>query len=75
MDASMGMDMDINMDMGGGAAKTEPSASPSASAEPDNSPMSYFAYGQYPMTIIAHIAVMILAWCFVLPAGEETIFE
>ena len=75
MDASMGMDMDMSMDMGGGAAKTEPSASPSASAEPDNSPMSYFAYGQYPMTIIAHIAVMILAWCFVLPAGEGTIFE
>lgn len=76
MDASTGMDMDMNMDMGGGAAKPEPSASPSASAEPDdNSPMSYFAYGQYPGTIIAHIALMILAWCFVLPAGKKTIFE
>lgn len=66
MDASMGMDM------GGGAAKPEPSGS----AEPDdNSPMSYFAYGKHPGTIIAHIALMILAWCFVLPAGEKTVLE
>ena len=69
MDANMGMDMDMNIDMGHGAAATpEPSAEPE-----DNSPMSYFAYGQYPGTIIAHIALMILAWCFVLPAGEKTI--
>lgn len=31
--------------------------------------MSYFAYGKHPGTIVAHVALMILGWCFVLPAG------
>lgn len=64
------MNMDMGMGMGGGSgdAKPEPSAEPAA-----DSPMSYFAYGQHSGTIIAHVAFMILAWCFVLPAGETTI--
>ncbi|KAL4886890.1 hypothetical protein BJY04DRAFT_43411 [Aspergillus karnatakaensis] len=32
-------------------------------------PASYFAYGDHSGTIIAHIALMILGWCFVLPAA------
>ncbi|KAJ5659953.1 hypothetical protein N7507_006404 [Penicillium longicatenatum] len=30
---------------------------------------SYFSYGQHSSTILAHIALMILGWCFVLPAA------
>jgi hypothetical protein len=32
--------------------------------------MSYFAYGKHSGTIMAHIALMMLGWCIVLPAGE-----
>ncbi|KAL2849606.1 hypothetical protein BJY01DRAFT_233555 [Aspergillus pseudoustus] len=32
-------------------------------------PTSYFSYGQHSGTILAHIALMILGWCFVLPAS------
>ncbi|PWY81583.1 hypothetical protein BO94DRAFT_470214 [Aspergillus sclerotioniger CBS 115572] len=35
----------------------------------DDSPMSYFAYGKHTGTIVAHIALMILGWCFILPIG------
>ncbi|KAL5340572.1 hypothetical protein BJX70DRAFT_101128 [Aspergillus crustosus] len=44
------------------------SASDSQDAHGDG-PMSYFAYGQHSGTIVAHIALMVLAWCFVLPAA------
>lgn len=59
--------MDMNMDM-----HSTSSAAPTASAsgtQPE-SPTSYFAYGEHSTTIIAHIALMVLAWCFVLPAGS-----
>lgn len=36
-----------------------------------NGPMSYFAYGKHSDTISAHIALMTLGWCFVLPAGKK----
>ncbi|OJJ84567.1 Ytp1 family protein [Aspergillus glaucus CBS 516.65] len=45
----------------------QPSATPQVSS--DDSPMSYFAYGNHTGTIVAHVALMILGWCFVLPAG------
>lgn len=61
--------MDMNMDMGGDAAKPEASAAPAA-----DSPLSYFGYGKHSGTIMAHIAFMVLAWCFVLPAGEILYF-
>jgi Domain of unknown function (DUF2427). len=32
--------------------------------------MSYFAYSKHSSTIIAHIALMVLGWCFVLPVGK-----
>ncbi|KGO64393.1 Uncharacterized protein PITC_022430 [Penicillium italicum] len=34
-----------------------------------DSPMSYFAYGKHSSSIIAHIAFMVAAWCFILPAA------
>ncbi|KAL2828964.1 hypothetical protein BDW59DRAFT_142599 [Aspergillus cavernicola] len=35
----------------------------------DNSPMSYFAYGKHTGWIVTHIALMVAAWCFVLPTA------
>ncbi|RJE20861.1 integral membrane protein [Aspergillus sclerotialis] len=58
-DDSMDMDKDMNMDSHSGQDQ--------ASEAFQNSPMSYFAYGKHSGTIVAHIALMVLAWCFVLP--------
>lgn len=57
----MNMDMD-HMDMGASHENAQPENG-------DDSPMSYFAYGQYTGWIVAHIALMVVAWCFVLPTG------
>ncbi|KAL4917395.1 hypothetical protein BDW62DRAFT_218208, partial [Aspergillus aurantiobrunneus] len=43
-------------------------ASVSQNAESEG-PMSYFSYGQHSSTILAHIALMTLGWCCVLPAA------
>lgn len=69
-DESMEMDMNMgmNMDMHSSTAAPTPSATAHAS---NDGPMSYFAYGKHSSTILAHIALMILGWCFVLPAGEH----
>ncbi|OJJ08843.1 hypothetical protein ASPVEDRAFT_145055 [Aspergillus versicolor CBS 583.65] len=59
--------MDMNMDL-----HSISSAAPTASASPTSpseSPTSYFSYGEHSTTILAHIVLMILAWCFVLPAA------
>lgn len=58
-----GDDESMDMDM----PATSPAA-PTASAS--QNAQSYFAYGQHSNTILAHIALMILSWCFVLPAGK-----
>lgn len=55
--------MDMNTD-----AHDRPDPPPESS---DNSAMSYFAHGKHSGTIMAHIALMVLAWCFILPIGEE----
>ncbi|KAL4743615.1 hypothetical protein BDV11DRAFT_177880 [Aspergillus similis] len=55
------MDMD-HMDMGASHENAQPETS-------DDSPISYFAYGQYTGWIVAHIALMVVAWCFVLPTA------
>lgn len=68
MDMDMGMGGDMNMDMGTATSHAQPSAS---SPVVENSPMSYFAYGKHSGTIMAHIALMVLAWCFVLPIGKN----
>ncbi|KAL4750176.1 hypothetical protein BDW72DRAFT_120036 [Aspergillus terricola var. indicus] len=57
----MNMDMD-HMDMGASHEYAQPETS-------DDSPISYFAYGQYTGWIVAHIALMVVAWCFVLPTA------
>ena len=63
------MDMEMNMGVESYTAISPPQPSASASAY-DTDSLSYFAYGQHSRTIIAHIALMILSWCFVLPAGR-----
>ena len=66
-------DEDMNMgDMGDSMSHPgheEPHPSPTAAAQ-DDTPMSYFAYGEHSGTIVAHVALMIISWCFVLPAGK-----
>lgn len=37
------------------------------------SPQSYFAYPNYSGLMLGHIALMIIAWLFVLPIGKSTI--
>lgn len=64
---SHGMDMD--MDMGHG--HTMNTSSPEQMHPAEHGPMSYFAYGKYTGWIVAHIALMVVAWCFVLPAGKN----
>ncbi|PLB50190.1 hypothetical protein P170DRAFT_354717 [Aspergillus steynii IBT 23096] len=61
-DHSMDMDMDMGMQMN----STKPEHPPEAS---EDSPMSYFAYGKHSSTIMAHIALMTIAWCFLLPVA------
>ena len=34
-------------------------------------PQSYFSYPDYSSLLLAHIALMTIAWCFVLPIGER----
>jgi hypothetical protein len=63
-DESMEMDMGMNME---DTAKSEPPKDAN-----DESPLSYFAYGKHSGTIMAHIALMIIAWCFVLPTGKKS---
>lgn len=66
---SHGMDMDMDMDMGHG--HTMNTSSPEQMHPAEHGPMSYFAYGKYTGWIVAHIALMVVAWCFVLPAGKN----
>ncbi|KAJ5770679.1 uncharacterized protein N7511_002730 [Penicillium nucicola] len=67
-DGSMDMDMGMSMPM-----QTAHSTASSTPVIPLNShcesPMSYFACGKHSSTIMAHIALMVVAWCFVLPAA------
>lgn len=71
-----GMDMSGSKTAGGdpGMHMTHDHSDPSPTSEPDvvpvdDWPMSYFSYGQHSGTILAHIAFMIVGWCFVLPTG------
>lgn len=60
---SMDMSMDMKMDDSMGHNQT------AAAPTTDPAMMSYFAYGKHTGTILAHIILMVLAWCFVLPVG------
>lgn len=64
------MDMDMDMHMNHGAETSSTTPQPTASAPATSSPMSYFVYEKHSGTIMAHIALMIVGWCFILPAGE-----
>ena len=38
-----------------------------------SSPQSYFIYPDYSNLMLAHIALMTIAWLFVLPIGERSL--
>lgn len=56
-------DMNMNMNMSHGAGEPK--------ADPQSYPPTYFALADYAGLIYAHIAVMVLAWVFVLPVGKS----
>lgn len=60
--------MDMGMDMQ--ASTDAPQPTTTAMQATTDGPMSYFAYSKHSSAIIAHIALMVLGWCFVLPVGE-----
>lgn len=68
-DKSMDMDMATSVDMHATASAATPTVSVSQNAQTDGS-TSYFSYGKHSSTILAHIALMTLGWCFVLPPGK-----
>jgi hypothetical protein len=37
----------------------------------DQYPPTYFAHPEHRVAVIGHIALMVLSWVFVLPAGEN----
>ncbi|OQE17785.1 hypothetical protein PENFLA_c023G03098 [Penicillium flavigenum] len=59
--------MDMGMDMNAGTNAPQPTTT--ATQATTDGPMSYFAYSKHSSTIIAHIALMVLGWCFVLPVA------
>ncbi|KAJ5125135.1 hypothetical protein N7448_004462 [Penicillium atrosanguineum] len=62
-DESISMDIRMSMDM-----HETPNASSSTSLISPNIPCDgYFACGKHSSTIMAHIALMVLSWCLVLP--------
>ncbi|CAI7572502.1 unnamed protein product [Penicillium glandicola] len=58
--------MDMGMDM---QATDAPQPTTAAMHADTDGPMSYFAYTKHSSTIIAHIALMVLGWCFILPVA------
>ncbi|KAJ5730715.1 uncharacterized protein N7483_005223 [Penicillium malachiteum] len=62
----MDMNMDMGMDSHAPVQTVQATAAPTAQAD---NPLSYFAYGKHSSSIIGHIALMVIAWCFVLPAA------
>ncbi|GAD96896.1 hypothetical protein PVAR5_5561 [Paecilomyces variotii No. 5] len=65
-DKSMDMDMATSVDMYATASAATATGFVSQNAQ-SGRPTSYFSYGQHSSTILAHIALMTLGWCFVLP--------
>lgn len=60
--------MDMRMDMN--AVTDTPQPETTMMQNNTAGPMSYFAYSKHSSPIIAHIALMVLGWCFVLPVGK-----
>ena len=63
-----GDDESADMDMDMGVNSNAPTSSESAHPNSEG-PMSYFAYGKHRGTVMAHVGLMIAAWCFLLPTG------
>jgi hypothetical protein len=61
---SMDMNMDVDMDMGATHNETM------TTTVTEDGPMSYFAYPEHGSAILAHIILMVVAWCFILPIGK-----
>lgn len=59
--------MDMNMDQGHGHGDA-PAEAPKDTGDPAD--LSYFAYGEHSGMILAHIILMVLSWCFILPVGR-----
>ncbi|KOS39918.1 hypothetical protein ACN38_g9234 [Penicillium nordicum] len=59
--------MDMRMDMN--AVTDTPQPETTMMQNNTAGPMSYFAYSKHSSPIIAHIALMVLGWCFVLPVA------
>lgn len=59
-------DDDMNMNLGMGSADLP-------KPDPDSYPPTYFALIDHAGVIYAHIGIMVLAWVFVLPAGEDAL--
>lgn len=67
-DESMDMGMHMDMNMHTDTSVSHPTAT--AMTVTSEGPMSYFAYSKHSGAIMAHIALMVLGWCFVLPVGK-----
>lgn len=44
---------------------------PTNAAHTSKGPPNYFFFGKYSSAITAHITLLVLGWCFVLPIGKE----
>jgi hypothetical protein len=67
---------DEDSDMGGMGMAMSSSDSPMSTPSPTmtadiEQPMSYFSYPDHKAWIWSHIAVMIVAWCFIAPIGTK----
>lgn len=71
---------DENMDMGGmgmdmsSSHSEAPTATPTMTAD-INPELSYFSYPDYKVWIWSHVAVMVVAWCFIAPIGMKSIWD
>jgi hypothetical protein len=69
-DRSMDMTTTMSRDIHSTFSIAAPTASVSLSRQ-DEEPASYFSHGEHSTTILAHIALMTLGWCFILPVGKQ----
>jgi hypothetical protein len=60
-DGDSDMNMDGDMDMGHKDAMSTPA---------EDWAQSYFALGQHSGSILAHIILEVISWCFILPIGK-----
>jgi hypothetical protein len=68
-DGSMDMVTTMSTDVHASSIIATPTAPVSRNGQ-DQGPTSYFFYAEHSSTILAHIVLMTLGWCFILPPGE-----